>query len=58
MQVFLLANMTQTEFVRSGKGGLYGTKTYFKVENPNLGSAPKLASALDGESWPADKVIN
>lgn len=53
LQVFLLDNGFDTNFVKDSKGGLFGTKKYFYdiAKNPNSENSEQLAKNLMDKKW-------
>ncbi len=50
--VFLLGERKKVSFKKDSRGGLYGSKIYFKIQSNSL---EELAKELDGKGWSAFK---
>jgi hypothetical protein len=50
-RIFLLSNLNSTDFVKDTKGGMFGSKRYFDVQDLNIGNATELAKKLYGKTW-------
>lgn len=50
-RVFVLDELTETNFRKGTKGGLFGSKRYFDVEHLRVNDAVELAAKLNGLSW-------
>jgi len=48
-RVFLLGELFETEFIKDSRGGMMGSKQYFKVAG--VQTAQELANALKGKTW-------
>lgn len=50
-KVFLLSDISSTDFIKDTKGGMFGSKTYFDVRSLNAKNAAELAKSLYGKTW-------
>ena len=50
-RVFLLGETHETIFVKSTKGGMWGSKHYVDISSLNTENAKELAKELFGKSW-------
>jgi hypothetical protein len=51
IRVFILANITPTDFVKDSKGGMYESKRYFDVSRLKAKDTGDLAAKLEGKQW-------
>jgi len=53
LQVFLLQNRAETNFIKESSGGLYGSKIYFRniAKKHNAKNSQELADALNNKTW-------
>jgi hypothetical protein len=51
LRVFILTNITPTDFEKDTKGGMYGSKQYFDVSPLKAKDAKDLAAKLEGRQW-------
>ena len=51
LRVFLLKNLSSTNFIKDSKGGMQTAKTYLNIEDLNVGNARELAELLKDRNW-------
>lgn len=50
-RIFLLGTMHETSFIKSTKGGMWGSKHYVDISSFQVADAKELAKKLCGKSW-------
>lgn len=50
-KVFLLSNVSSTNFIKDTKGGMFGSKIYFNIGILEVDNATELAKKLYGKTW-------
>jgi len=50
-KVFLLSDVSSTDFIKDTKGGMFGSKTYFDISGLNVKNAADLAKRINGKNW-------
>lgn len=50
-RLFLLKDLSSTDFVKDSKGGMFGSKRYFDIEDLSVTNASELAEKLRGKTW-------
>jgi hypothetical protein len=51
MRIFLLSDLSNTNFMKDTPGGMFGVKKYFDVSSLGANSATELAEKLRGKTW-------
>lgn len=51
LRVFILGDLFKTNFVKTSKGGLWGSKMYFDISELNVKNSEELANELNNITW-------
>ena len=51
VRVFVLGDLSPTDFRKASPGGLFGSKKYFDIEKSKVADVKDLATKLEGKTW-------
>jgi hypothetical protein len=51
VRVFVLDDLSPTDFRKTSSGGMFGSKKYFDIEKSKVADVKDLATKLEGKTW-------